>query len=237
MNVLMRILTVHHAVAVAAPAASKMSFDFELKRSRRRTLSLEVRAGKLIVRSPLFLSKGEILRFIEEKSAWIEEKIKKTTSSSGRLSLDQILFLGEKYLVTSDGKKDALVDREDHTIHLDVSGRSLPEAVRMFYIEQTKQFVEFFIDKHRDDFFVLPEKIRYKFYKGKWGSCSAKNNLSFNAYLASAPHDVIEYVVIHELCHMRIKNHSAKYWELVREFCPDFKRQRKYLKNNNIIIL
>lgn len=229
-------LTARHAVAVAVLAACKMGFEFDLRRSRRRTLSLEVRAGKLIVRSPFFLSSREIIRFVEERSAWIEEKIKKTRNVPSRLPLDQILFLGKKYSVRV-AKKDSLVDEISKIIYLDSSARSISDAVKDFYTGKTRQHVEFFIAKNQRNFAITDEKIRYKFYKSKWGSCSAKNHLSFNAYLSSAPIEVIEYVVVHELCHTRIKNHSTRYWDLVREFCPDFKCHRKYLKNNNIVIL
>lgn len=229
--------TVPRAAVVAVRAANNMPFEFELKRSRRRTLSLEVRAGKLIVRSPLFLSSKEILKFIEAKSSWVEEKIKKTQSVSNNPSFDQIIFLGEKYSVIIDGNKGALINNKGRKICLDNSDRSMREAIKMFYVEQTKKIVESFIDRRRYDFPVQINKIRYKFYRGKWGSCSARNNLSFNAYLSFAPLDVIDYVVVHELCHTIIKNHSSNYWDLVSKYCPEFKRQRKYLKNNNIIVL
>jgi len=66
-----------------------------------------------------------------------------------------------------------------------------------------------------------------------WGSCSGKRNLNFNWRLAAAPPEVLDYVVIHELCHLREMNHSKRFWNLVRGFCPDYKAQKKWLKDNS----
>ena len=68
--------------------------------------------------------------------------------------------------------------------------------------------------------------------KTRWGSCSGKGNLNFNCLLMLAPAEVIDYVVIHELCHRKEMNHSDQFWALVERHCPDYKRLRKWLKDN-----
>ena len=69
-----------------------------------------------------------------------------------------------------------------------------------------------------------------------WGSCSGKRNLNFNWRLASAPPEVLDYVVIHELCHLREMNHSKKFWKLVAEICPGYAARRKWLKDNSVVL-
>ncbi len=66
-----------------------------------------------------------------------------------------------------------------------------------------------------------------------WGSCSAKRNLNFNRRLAAAPPEVLDYVVIHELCHLREMNHSKRFWSLVADACPDHAERRKWLRDNS----
>jgi len=69
-----------------------------------------------------------------------------------------------------------------------------------------------------------------------WGSCSGRRNLNFNWRLAAAPPEALDYVVIHELCHLREMNHSKRFWDLVRAACPDYKARRKWLRDNSALV-
>lgn len=212
-------------------------FNFELKRSRRRTLSVEVRAGKVIVRSPLFLGDRRILEFVSERTAWIMEKVEETKAGHVAEAENEILFLGEKFRILQWSGGESIIDELGKTISLSGYGENKKDLVKKFYIQETKKIVEKYLAEFRGDFSVCIEGIRYKFYKSKWGSCSAKNKLSFNAYLCSAPRDIIRYVVIHELCHIRVKNHSRKFWEQVAYYLPEYKIKRRYLRQHNIAII
>jgi len=77
---------------------------------------------------------------------------------------------------------------------------------------------------------LYPSKISFRFNKTRWGSCSVKNAVSLNYYLAQLPHELIEYVVVHELAHIKHKNHSVKFWEEVEKYLPDVKQRRKSLR-------
>ena len=79
---------------------------------------------------------------------------------------------------------------------------------------------------------VKPERLFVMSQRTRWGGCSAKRNLSLNWRLVMAPRDVLDYVVVHELAHLREFNHSQKYWLLVRSFCPEFERHKRWLKEN-----
>ena len=75
-------------------------------------------------------------------------------------------------------------------------------------------------------------RITIRHQKTRWGSCSAKGNLNFNCLLMLAPPRVLDYVVVHELCHRKEMNHSAAFWTLVASFCPDYRQSQKWLKEN-----
>lgn len=77
-------------------------------------------------------------------------------------------------------------------------------------------------------------RITIRHQKTRWGSCSAKGNLNFNCLLMLAPSRVLDYVVIHELCHRKEMNHSPAFWVLVERFCPDYRQSRKWLKENGV---
>lgn len=93
---------------------------------------------------------------------------------------------------------------------------------------------------------VIPEKVKYyarimnvsygritiRNQKTRWGSCSAKGNLNFNCLLMLAPDEVVDYVVVHELCHLIEMNHSKAFWAQVEQVMPDYKKHRKWLKDH-----
>lgn len=75
-------------------------------------------------------------------------------------------------------------------------------------------------------------RITIRNQKSRWGSCSSKGNLNFNCLLMLAPLEIIDYVVVHELCHRREMNHSPLFWHEVESVLPDYKKRRKWLKDN-----
>lgn len=84
---------------------------------------------------------------------------------------------------------------------------------------------------------VSYNKVSYRFQRGRWGSCSSKKNLNFNCMLMLTPDEVIDYVVVHELCHLIEMNHSERFWAQVENVLPDYKKRRQWLKSNGSAIL
>ena len=80
---------------------------------------------------------------------------------------------------------------------------------------------------------LLPKKIEFKFFKSQWGNCNRRKELKFNILLLSFTWEVIDYVIIHELCHLQEMNHSPKFWQLVKQHCPNYKQAIQILKQNS----
>ena len=80
-------------------------------------------------------------------------------------------------------------------------------------------------------------RITIRTQKTRWGSCSSKGNLSFNALLAVVPADVLDYVVVHELCHLRVMNHSEQFWEEVRKILPNYEQSKLWLRENGSCLI
>ena len=84
---------------------------------------------------------------------------------------------------------------------------------------------------------VYPKKITVKSYKKRWGSCSYKEELSYNWKLIMAPEKIIDYVIVHELCHLIHFNHSKDYWEKVSKILPNYKTSKEWLKINQYLLI
>jgi len=80
-------------------------------------------------------------------------------------------------------------------------------------------------------------RITIRNQKTRWGSCSSKGNLNFNCLLMLAPPEVLDYVVVHELCHRMEMNHSKRFWSLVETVLPDYREQEKWLKGEGAVLL
>jgi len=208
-----------------------------LIRSRRRSLALIVeRDGSLTVRAPLHLDEAEIARFVQAKSAWIARKQAQAARVASLVHRYQdgesFPFLGADYplrLVT--GLKSGLAF--DSAFTLDRSRGA--EGERLFvswYRRQARRWIEarvaYFAGLHG----FQPGRVRISSARTRWGSCSRQGTLSFPWRLVMAPSEVIDYVVVHELCHLEHLNHSKAFWAHVRSILPGYKRQRAWLKHH-----
>ena len=86
------------------------------------------------------------------------------------------------------------------------------------------------LNNHADRLAVEPRQIRIKRMRTRWGSCGAANDINLNWVLIAAPLTVLDYVIVHELCHIRQRDHSPRFWQLVATRCPDFRQARAWLK-------
>ena len=180
-----------------------------VKSSRRRSISIQIGAGgKMTVRSPYFVTKGMIERFLWEKQDWIYkhyiEAVKRATESGG--SGD-----GDLRAPIQANEDPALVNKHKKY------ARKIFEA-RVAYFQQ-------FTGGNYTSITIRDQKTR-------WGSCSGRGTLSFNWRLILAPPEILDYVVVHELCHLTHMNHSKEFWGLVGKILPDYKVRRNWLKEN-----
>lgn len=117
-----------------------------------------------------------------------------------------------------------------------VSGNVLePDRVRAAIEDMLKVNTERCVFPHLEGLAVkfgfTPGRLSVRLQKGRWGSCSARGgSISLNAMLLFLPEDIVEYILVHELCHLRQMNHSAAFWQEVTRHCPDYQRRRKRLK-------
>ena len=105
-----------------------------------------------------------------------------------------------------------------------------------WYKGKAKAYIEERVRHYSGVLNLYPEHVRIGSARSRWGSCSHKNHLSFTWRLIMAPHSVIDYVVIHELAHIKEKNHSNRFWNLVEEIVPDYGTHRKWLRKKGHLL-
>lgn len=204
-------------------------FEYKVVRSRRRTLCIEIKSPYVVVRSPIFLPDFAIKKFLRQKNDWILKKI----SQLGDKELPGVMFLGRRVnLIYSSIQKVS-----DESITLKMLGQSELEklsSLEKFYKEYTLSKTQKYLNKHQDYFSF--GKIKYGKYRSKWGSCSPNNQLNFNSRLSMCREDVIEYIVVHELCHTVVRNHSRKFYDEVLKYLPNYKESLRWLRRNRGLI-
>ena len=114
---------------------------------------------------------------------------------------------------------------------------AIREALLRWMKQQAKKEAEGLVQQHAGRCQLIPRSIIIKTQKSRWGSCGIRNDINLNWLLILAPPEVFEYVVVHELCHIRFRNHSADFWGLVGQHLPDFKQQRAWLKANGASLM
>lgn len=123
---------------------------------------------------------------------------------------------------------------EDEFLYLGVRKRLEDFKIKnldTFYKKEIIKYLPDLVDIYSKKMNLIPTSLKYRKNKRTWGSCNYKNGLNFNILLMKFPIELMEYVVIHELAHIKHKNHSKKFWDLVEEFCPDYKQREKIFKN------
>lgn len=211
-------------------------------RSKRKTIALEVtESATLIIKAPYLVSNKTIDEVIQRHIKWIKKRIssaKNIEKSSGKefVSGESFLYLGRTYRLF-------LVKEQKEVLKFD-SGFYLREDMKPFvrdiftlwYKNAARKFI-----LERVNYYSNLTGIKYNGAKitsamKRLGSCSIKGNLSFTYRLIMAPLPVIDYVVVHELCHILEHNHSKDFWRNVKIILPFYKEQREWLKENGQLL-
>lgn len=216
----------------------------QIIRSKRRTFALEIdNQGRLIVRAPARATRAQIETLVAQKSAWILAK-QAEVRSQGALTPARQYQAGEIFLYLGQPYTLALVDRQAVPLLLDGNFRlrasDLPRAVAVFeawYRQQARAIIGQRLAVYSAQTGLRYQDVRIKNLRTRWGSCSTLGNLNFNLRLVLAPLEIVDYVVVHELAHLKHKNHSREYWQAVASIMPDFKKRRAWLKENGRLLV
>ena len=221
-------------------------FQVEVVRTdRKRSASIRLLGDLVKVSVPMTLSDSRIRNLVTKRTPWIKNKLREQsdrpiTPPKEYVSGETVTYLGKNYrLKVLIGDQPSMKLRggyvEATVTKADIDPKN---SIRSLLKEWYKSHAENRIGEKTKRFAkiigVKPSSVTVKDYKSRWGACSISGDISFNWRIIIAPHSIIDYVVIHELCHMLEHNHSSKYWKHVERYVPNWKECREWLKHNEL---
>ncbi len=193
--------------------------------------------GTLTVRAPMRVPNAEIDAFVREKAAWIirtRQKMKSAIETTPKQYADgeKFLFLGSSFdLKLVRPQRPSL--KFDNGFRLSINAQKRRERVfTRWYKERAFEIITERVAEYAKQYGFSPKQVKITSARTRWGSCSPNGTLNFTWRLVMAPLEVIDYVVVHELAHLRVKNHSRKFWRVVESILPEYNLQRKWLREH-----
>lgn len=216
------------------------SLAYRIRESRRRrTLSLELRAdGSVHVAVPRGLRLAEVRRFVESRRAWIESKRALLAQAAPRrLPLEsgtRLPYLGSELTLIVEQRPTAraLCRREQGALVVRAAhAPSTQRALEAWYRRQALAHAGERVAHFARLVGRAPRRLTIRAQRTRWGSCSARGSISLNWRLMQATPAILDYVIVHELCHLLVPNHSARFWAEVGRVLPDYPERRAALRD------
>ena len=184
-----------------------VTVQLEKKRNIKHVYLRVLNPNLIQIKTNIYYTLHDAKNLIEQKIDWISSSILKLEKKS--VNEDEFLYLGVRKKL------------EDFKI----------KNLDTFYKKEILKYLPSLVDEYAKKMNLFPTSIKYRKNKRTWGSCNYKNGLNFNILLMKFPIEIMEYVIIHELAHIKYKNHSKDFWNLVYKYCPNYKEIEKEFKN------
>ena len=231
-----------------------------IKSKRRKTSEVIVDKDEITIRAPFDKSNSEIEKILADKIRWILKKQKEDEHNFQEINKSTFLpgstlpYLGKNYIIkiVSDKEKrnhqnsvelvndDVLifVDNIEEYMDKELLNNKIRNLYNKWLNQKAKEIFIIKINKYSKIIGVFsPQKIVLKNLKNRWGSVTKKDIINLNRNLIKAPDDIIDYIIIHELCHLKIQGHSHHFWSFLKQFVPDYQKKINWLDINGKNIL
>lgn len=219
--------------------------NVNLTRKNRKTISIKISKDCVVYISvPLFVGNAEINRIIKEKEEWIAQSLRQMKNKiEENLDFKEgIMYIGTRYTLNIHKVKHStlkiIFDKSNFNIYIpeilteEEEVINIKELLNKWYKVQSRRVFQERVNYYSSKIKISPNRIAIKDQKSRWGSCSSKGNINLNYRLIMAPIEIIDYVIVHELCHLVHLNHSKEFWALVEEISPNYLKCKEWLKIN-----
>lgn len=234
-------LTANTQAPSSKVASAPVPLRYQILRSKRKTMVVHVQHDTVEVRAPQFVSDTQIQEFVVKHTQWITRKLaEKSQHNSQRLRLQdqaKIFYKGQSLRLRLFARSDEAIEISSTEFHIyakRLDERSVSAVLQRWLVAQAKA--------------VLPERTRalaahfkvesklkavvFRKTKTKWGHCTSSGRIQFNWLIMLAPDAIIDYMICHEVSHLLVMNHSAKFWMLVESVCPDYRVYVRWLRKH-----
>lgn len=225
------------------------SIPLTIHRESRRNMRATVGRHGFVLRVPSWLSADEEEESFEWFEAWATRQVAgkqdfaKQFESRKYQDGDELIVGKRRYVlsISHQDRRTHVASLHGNTIRMrlgrSASGQGLEKAVRQLlsrtvaadFMPEISRRVQHMNEAH---FGFVIKGVRLKYNQSNWGSCSARGNINLSTRLLFAPGEVIDYVILHELAHLRELNHSPAFWSIVRSVMPDYKNKERWLRDN-----
>ncbi len=217
---------------------------YTVSKAKVKNFYISIQNGEVVIKAPWYATENQIQSIVEEKRDWIMRKLEEYQVSPRKAKEyadgERFQILGESYYLYTYYKdiNTANLNVEDGKIvvilPLRYANQDNTEQIKklidkMYYMIAEKE-VEQAFEKVRKMVGLAPEEYRIRKVKSVWGSCSSNRKITINQNLMMYSRKALEYVVLHETCHLKYMNHSKKFWAMVEKYMPDYKEAEKELK-------
>ena len=214
-----------------------------LRTNRKKSASIQLDGDTVKVRVPKSLSDARVRELISKRNGWIQTKLKEQAEQAPRqarefVSGEAYQYLGKSYRlkVVTDPDPDLNTKLIGGYVTVSVPDKTNQQAIKAllesWYCERALARLTVKTERWAKIIGVAPASEAVKRYKARWGSCAISGDISYNWQIIQTPHRIVDYVVVHELCHLLEHNHSPKFWAHVERHMPDWKERRDWLKLN-----
>jgi hypothetical protein len=224
-----------------------------IKSKRIKTSEIIVDSDRVTIRTPLNKNLSEIRRIVSDKASWIIKKQKeykeaipqiiKPTFEEG----STLPYLGRNYplRILKENHSENNIDLIDGEFIIRIkSSKETTDSktvIKKLYegwlIQNAQSLFKHKVEEYSEKLGVQPDKVNLKNLKNRWGSMTKEGSLNLNINVLKAPEDIIDYIILHELCHLKIKEHSHHYWDYLRRYMPDYQQKIDWLKVHGAILV
>lgn len=224
------------------------NIEYEINKGKRKNIYLQIKNGKVIVKVPYYVTNKQIEEIVYKKSNWIKKSLEKYNKKNNELKKYQegeiYKILGKEYIlkINYEETNQIKVDITDCNIIINLPftykmepnlSNKIEKIINKMYMQIIQKQLDYTMKKVTNMVGLAPKKYRVRDMKSAWGSCFSTKNISIALKLIEYSPKAFEYVVLHEVCHLKHMNHSKQFWQMVEGYMPDYKKYKKELNSSN----
>lgn len=221
---------------------------FKVEFRKRKTMSISIEPPKdITVLAPIGMNEDDIKEYVKAKGAWIVQKLFEFRNIEAKkvnrefVNGESFMYLGRNYSLQihvdetlQNNSSVKLFRGKFHVYVKEKNDELIKDSMEAWYREKTEEQVKKIIKYYQKFFNKKPTAIRIKEQKKRWASCTYNDELLFNWRCVMAKSTALDYIIVHEMCHMYYKNHSQEFWNLVASIMNDYEVRKEWLRDYGI---